>query len=285
LERRLSALDEINDETLKKRLSRLGSPPPDTVIREAGVVLEDRLRTVGGVGSDLHGKDLVEAILSPGRGTLVFSSHPGEQDGVRMLYRGAMQFIRNPPMHKLIEYPESTARLFIRLIDTLLLLLSEGGLQREDAVTAGRKGQRRKWSEEEFFRALSESVEPSAVRIVRDLYEWGESTADRIRFGTGVETGSFTFHYLRDGKTFSVFTIYTNGRLVLNYGVLSDRLDQESLEEFHRRITKLPGFRRVRADFSAWPSVRLADAFRDSDEVEEFKQAVHWLRNRIGSSD
>ena len=42
-----------------------------------------------------------------------------------MLYRGAMQFIRNPPMHKLIQYPESTVRLFLRLIDSLLRLLSE----------------------------------------------------------------------------------------------------------------------------------------------------------------
>jgi len=125
LEKGLSNSDEIIDEALKKRLSRLGSPPLDTLIREAGVVLEDRLRTTSGADSNLHGKDLVEAVLGPGKGMLIFSSHPGEQDGVRMLYRGAMQFIRNPPMHKLVEYPESTARLFIRLIDSLLQLLSE----------------------------------------------------------------------------------------------------------------------------------------------------------------
>jgi len=120
-----SILHEIVDDVLKKRLSRLGSPPLDTIIREAGVVLEDRLRAVGGVDSQLHGVDLVDAALAPGRGTLLFSTHPGEQDGVRMLYRGAMQFIRNPPMHRLIDYHESTAELFIRLIDSLLQLLSE----------------------------------------------------------------------------------------------------------------------------------------------------------------
>jgi hypothetical protein len=126
LDKGTSTLGEITDKVLKERLSRLGSPPLDTVIREAGVVLEDRLRTVGGADSTLHGVGLVDAVLGSERPTLVFSSHPGEQDGVRMLYRGAMQFIRNPPMHKYIEYSESTARLLIRLIDSLLQLLSEG---------------------------------------------------------------------------------------------------------------------------------------------------------------
>jgi hypothetical protein len=125
LERGGSAADEIVDEVLKERVSMLDSAPLDTVIREAGVVLEDRLRVAGGADSALHGTGLVDAILGPETGTLIFSSHRGEQEGVRMLYRGAMQFIRNPPMHKLIEYPESTARLFIRLIDSLLRLLSE----------------------------------------------------------------------------------------------------------------------------------------------------------------
>jgi hypothetical protein len=125
LERGGSAADEIVDEVLKERVSMLDSAPLDTVIREAGVVLEDRLRVAGGADSALHGTGLVDAVLGPETGTLIFSSHRGEQEGVRMLYRGAMQFIRNPPMHKLIEYPESTARLFIRLIDSLLRLLSE----------------------------------------------------------------------------------------------------------------------------------------------------------------
>jgi hypothetical protein len=132
-----SILHEIADDVLKKRLSRLGSPPLDTIIREAGVVLEDRLRVASRADSQLHGVDLVDAVLAPGRGTLIFSPHPGAQDGVRMLYRGAMQFIRNPPMHRLIDYHESTAELFMRLIDSLLQLLSEATPQKEDGRELG----------------------------------------------------------------------------------------------------------------------------------------------------
>jgi hypothetical protein len=125
LERERSALEEVSDEVLRERLSCLSSAPLDTVMREAGVVLEDRLRAAGKASSGLHGSSLVDAVLWPDKGTLIFSPHAGEQEGVRMLYRGAMQFIRNPPMHKLIQYPKSTVRLFLRLIDSLLRLLSE----------------------------------------------------------------------------------------------------------------------------------------------------------------
>ncbi|MBL7161773.1 MAG: hypothetical protein ISS57_04145 [Anaerolineales bacterium] len=126
---------DVNDDILKDRISRLGSAPSDTIIREAGVVLEDRLRVVGDVESTLHGASLVDAVLSPDKGVLIFSSHPGEQDGVRMLYRGAMQFIRNPPMHKLIEYSDRASRLFIRLIDSLLQLITELEPRHRDQVS------------------------------------------------------------------------------------------------------------------------------------------------------
>lgn len=125
LDTRKSVLDEVTDEVLRKRLSQLGSPPLDTLIREAGVVLEDRLRRAGGVDKVLHGVALVDAVLNKHKGRLIFSAHPGEQEGVMMLYRGAMQFVRNPPMHRLVQYSESAARLLLRLVDALLGLLSE----------------------------------------------------------------------------------------------------------------------------------------------------------------
>jgi hypothetical protein len=277
LENPPSPLDEINDEALKKRLSRLGSPPLDTFIREAGVVLEHRLRTMGEVDPALHGTQLVDAVFNPDTGKLIFSSHRGEQDGVRMLYRGAMQFIRNPPMHKLIEYPESTARLLIRLVDALLQLLSEG--ERETG-----NQRRKKWTEEEFFKVLSENTEPTIVSTVRDLYEWGLSTADRVWFGTGIVTGSFNFHYLKNDKTISVFTIYTNGTLTINYGYLSGRVEQDVLEQFHERLTRIPGFRRIRANFSKYPSIEITDAFGSVNETEEFKKEVLWLKSKIHSN-
>lgn len=126
--------DEVFDEELKERLARLGDPPLDTIIREAGVVLEHRLRSVGGIDRNLYGARLVDSVVGE-NGVLIFSSNPREQEGVKMLYRGAMQFIRNPPMHNLIEYKEITARLYVRLIDTLLQFLTELQPRHRDEIS------------------------------------------------------------------------------------------------------------------------------------------------------
>jgi hypothetical protein len=128
----------MTDDALKKRvkpLFQLDPLPLDILIGQAGVVLEDRLRTTSGVSARLVGVELVDAFLKPPKPVISFSEHPGEQEGVRMLYRGAMQFIRNPPAHRPIEYAEDEARLFIRLIDSLLQLLCKAGPVDDVSVT------------------------------------------------------------------------------------------------------------------------------------------------------
>jgi len=157
-------LDEILDAVLRERVSRLGSAPLDAIIREAGVVLEDRLRAAGRVDSTEHGAGLVDAVLGSEKGALVFSPHVGEQQGVWMLYRGAMQFVRNPPMHRLVEYPEGVARLFIRLIDTLLRLLSELEPRQRGEITA-----------DDVRRMLTRMPIPRGQQaLYRALYQVGE---------------------------------------------------------------------------------------------------------------
>jgi len=154
------------------------------------------------------------------------------------------------------------------------------GLSTKPTATRGEK--RKKWTRDEFFEVLRGNVEPSITTLVENLYEWAEATADRVWFGTGVRTGSFTFHYLREGKTISVFTIYTNGKLQLNYGWLSTQISTDVVEQFHRRIIEIPTFSRIPDDFSKWPTLAIADAFTGPEEIQRFKQAVEWLRDEIG---
>ncbi len=141
---------------------------------------------------------------------------------------------------------------------------------------------RKQWTKEEFFKVLGEkNADPKIAAVAEELHKWTEETADRIWFGTGIETGSITFHYLKDGKTISVFTIYTNGRLSLNYGWLSTQIDKETMEEFHKLIHEIPSYGRIPGDFSKWPSMKIADAFVDKENIKKFKKAVLWLGNRI----
>lgn len=119
-----SVLEDVYHPELRVRLEQLSNAPLDTLIREAGVIFENYLRNKIDSNSSLHGVELVDDALKPG-GKLIFSSYPAEQQGVQFLFRGAMQFIRNPPMHRLIDYPESMAHEFLRLIDALMILLDQ----------------------------------------------------------------------------------------------------------------------------------------------------------------
>jgi uncharacterized protein (TIGR02391 family) len=104
-------------------------------IRRAGVVLEERLKkAIGGDGPEKfkQGVDLVDYALRKDSGQLIVSEHPADQEGVHMLFRGAVQFVRNPPSHKKMRYTEVEAAQAIGLIDYLLLLLRQVRRSRND---------------------------------------------------------------------------------------------------------------------------------------------------------
>ncbi len=97
-------------------------------IRRAGIVLEERLRkTIGGNGPEnsKNGVELVDYAVRKDSGQLIIRQHPAEQEGVHMLFRGAVQLLRNPPSHKKMRYTEVEAVQAIGLIDFLLYLLKQ----------------------------------------------------------------------------------------------------------------------------------------------------------------
>ncbi|GAG65486.1 unnamed protein product [marine sediment metagenome] len=112
---------------------------------------------------------------------------------------------------------------------------------------------RRKWTEKEFFAALSEQVDRSVYDIVENLYEWSGRTADRVRFGSGVVQGSITFHYVRDERTVSVFSIYTSGNITINFHMLSSAVDSEIVKGFHEKIVAIPSLSQI-PDLTRYPS-------------------------------
>lgn len=143
---------------------------------------------------------------------------------------------------------------------------------------------RKKWTEEGFFKVLNENNEQKVVDVIKNIYDWSRDMAGRVWFGTGKEKGTFTFHYLREGKTISVFTIDTNSNLILNYGWLSTQIDKETIDDFHNLIHEIPSFKRIPADFSKWPSIKVAGAFLNQPEnIKRFKEAVVWLGNKVRS--
>jgi uncharacterized protein (TIGR02391 family) len=104
----------------------------DRVIREACVVLENRVRSAARVGKSVVGTSLMEQAFSPTKGPLRSSDHDQEQLGAMQIYRGIMAFFRNAAGHNLIDtYDQEDALRFVILVDLLLKTLSEASIDPE----------------------------------------------------------------------------------------------------------------------------------------------------------
>jgi hypothetical protein len=147
--------------------------------------------------------------------------------------------------------------------------------------TQGGKG-KKQWTEQRFFEVLEDIQPKNIIEIIRDLYNWTQNKADRIWFGTGAETGSFTFHYLRNGKTVSIFSVYTSGVLIVNYGWIYAHVDIHLIEEFHQNLTKINGFRNFPSEFNKWPSVKIAEVFLNkADILKSFEEAIEAFGEKV----
>jgi RecB family endonuclease NucS len=146
-------------------------------------------------------------------------------------------------------------------------------------------GKRTQWTEAKFFETVDEKLSADSVKMIQDIYHWSKVKADRIWFGIGEETGSFTFHYLKNGKTVSVFSVYTSGRLSLNYGWLSQAINDENMKWLHQGIISIPTFQAIPADFKRWPSVQIEQTFvTRPDDLSQFKAIIDDLGKRVHKS-
>lgn len=131
-ERSLPSL--IADDELRQRCEDLlaADAHHDRVIREACVILEDRVRKAIGAGKDVVGVSLMERAFSPKSGPLQLSDHDQEQVGAMQVYRGVMAFFRNAAGHNLIDtYSQEDALRFVVFVDLLLAMVGKITEQRD----------------------------------------------------------------------------------------------------------------------------------------------------------
>lgn len=140
--------------------------------------------------------------------------------------------------------------------------------------------QRRSWNEETLLKDIAERNPPDIANTAKELYRWTKENADRIWFGQGKETGSFTLHFLKGGRTIAPFTVYTDGRLALDFGYLLGPLSQATLEQFHEKITGIPTMSHIPKIFAnKFPSAKV-DSLKNSAHCQKFKEAILWLRDQ-----
>jgi uncharacterized protein (TIGR02391 family) len=127
----------VSDEELRRRCEDLleADSHYDRVIREACVILENRVRRAIAADKGLIGTALMEQAFGPKQGPLRLSDHDQEQLGAMQIYRGIMAFFRNAAGHSLIEtYDQEDALRFVVLVDLLLKTLGEASSSSRDDI-------------------------------------------------------------------------------------------------------------------------------------------------------
>lgn len=135
-ERSLPSL--ISDDELRGRCEDLlaADAHHDRVVREACVILEDRVRRAIGASKSLVGTSLMERAFGPKSGLLQLSDEDQEQLGAMQAYRGVMAFFRNAAGHNLIDsYTQEDALRFVVFVDLLLTMVGKVSESVEDCGT------------------------------------------------------------------------------------------------------------------------------------------------------
>jgi hypothetical protein len=120
------------DTVLKQRclpILSAGSADPklwDSAVRTAGVILEERLRDVGGITDPGRvGRDLVNDVFG-GKGTLAtMIPNESERQGYRDMYAGIVGVFRNHYAHRLVDPAPEDGGAFVVFVNLLLKTLED----------------------------------------------------------------------------------------------------------------------------------------------------------------
>jgi hypothetical protein len=97
----------------------------DTVLRDAAVVIESRIREAAGLPETLFGESLLAKTFATDTGELILSADKSEQKAVHNLFLGFFGFVRNSVNHRLVPtYTKERAAQVLGLADYLLFLIS-----------------------------------------------------------------------------------------------------------------------------------------------------------------
>jgi len=113
----------LDDELAAKALTEYEDGHYQSAVRTSFVVLEERVRDLGGFRESDHGTNLMTEAFHPA-GPLAMGKTESEKEGTMLLYRSAVMALRNPVSHRFVdEVDEGYARDVINTVNLLLRVI------------------------------------------------------------------------------------------------------------------------------------------------------------------
>lgn len=137
--------------------------------------------------------------------------------------------------------------------------------------------ERRLWNEVTFFDALA-NIDGIIVQTIREIYEFCKQDAVAIKWGTGKVNGSFSFAAEKEGKVFTVISVWTTEDITVNFGNMKGIIKEEALDAFRLVLNRLPhiNFSKEIITEGKYPSFSL-NSLQKLEDLETFKTAVRNL--------
>ncbi len=115
----------------------------------------------------------------------------------------------------------------------------------------------------ERFRAAIQSADIAIRPALSELLDFLLDNAAHEYWGISESYGTFGFGVLRpDGRTMSLFTVYTNGTFYINAGTLKKQAPADIADRFMREISSIPNMDRA-AESKSYPQFQIKDTLAE----------------------
>lgn len=155
------------------------------------------------------------------------------------------------------------------------------GAEVKKEVGVSASGARKHWDETAFLEQARQSVvDGKTYETLAELYQFAREKADRVDFGTGQESGSFTFkleHPKSKSGFIAIFTVWTRGTIRFRFGNIRNRAGEDTAELFFEKLSGLPfakKWNKKETIQSYGPSATLEEAFPDRKSLERFEAVI-----------
>jgi len=146
------------------------------------------------------------------------------------------------------------------------------------------------WTKDEFLQdIIDKHCDEETADGIRKLLQFAEENG-KIKWGTGIQRGSFTFNETKTKLRLSLFSIYSDGNMSINAGwmVAWNRMEnkQEVLDYFREELNKVPGIKALPEGafylmgIDKLPPQKVQNLVARKN-VEQFEQAVLSLIEKI----
>lgn len=155
-----------------------------------------------------------------------------------------------------------------------------------DKKGSGAPSEKRQWDESSFFQELEAKHSAEEAGVARKILEWAQSKDLSIWWGTGRITGSFYPMLDLSEESHNPLYVSTNGRVNINFGILSDSppFDSESQRgELLHRLNALPGVSLPEDSISRYPGMDLS-ALQEDSTIERFLETFDWVIDQISAT-